>query len=131
MKKLVMLSMIALAAIGFIGCGSEDGTKADLRWINKQGNTVSEIQWMSSSREDQRWSGDYTTINPTTAYKGISELNGNGECLFADDGSGIPQPIVIDPLDPDQEGIAVPGADNVVVAENATATLVIQNYTKK
>ena len=132
MKKIIMLSIIAILAAGLTGCSTDptDNTKADMRWINKEGNTVSEIQWMSSSAEDQRWSGSFANTEPT-GYKGITKLTGNGEALFADDGSGIPQPIVVSTSDTDLAGISSNDGSSVTVAENANATLVIQTYTKK
>ncbi len=133
MKKFIMISMIALAAAGFTACGGEetDGSKADLKWINKHDSAVSEIQWLdSSSNEDQTWSGDYPAT-ASTDFKGIETLTGKGECLFSDEGSGVPVPIVIDETDTAQEGIAVPGTNAVTVTENASAVLVIGGYAKK
>lgn len=126
MKKFILISIIAVAAMGMIGCGEEDGTKADLRWKNKYSNNVSTIKWISNSKEDQTWDGTYdTTLNSTTGYRGINELSGSGECLFAG-GSGVPEEIELDNTDPEREGIAVDGNQNVVITENAAATLIIK-----
>lgn len=125
MKKFILISIIAVAAMGMIGCGEDDGTSADLRWINKHGTDVTDIQWMSDSNENQKWSGTFANLAPTN-YQGISKLNGSGECIFADGtAGGLPQPIELVDTDPAVEGVAVNGTNSVVISENAAATLVI------
>lgn len=125
MKKIMMVAMIAVAMVGMIGCGADE-TKADLRWKNEHGSNVTDIQWISASQENQKWTGTWDNgTNNKTNYQGINKLDGHGECLF-EDGTGIPQPIELDPNALAVEGISVNGSDNVVVTENAAATLVIK-----
>jgi len=126
MKKLIFISMIAVAAMGMIGCGEDDGTKADLRWNNESGGGVYDVKWVSSGTVNQSWSGDLTDNNTDTDvsdFKGITSLTGQGECLDVDDrttgSEGTPYDISID------------GALSHTVAENATETLNISGISAK
>jgi len=127
MKKFLIVLIMTVAALSFSGCG-EDDTKADLRWVNKYGNTVSEIVWINDAKENQRWSGSVTNTQ-LTSYKGITRLNGSGECLFTG-GSGVPQPIILVDTDPAVAGLEINGTSSVVVTKNASATLVIGSIGK-
>lgn len=123
MKKFMMISMIALAAAGMIGCGAEDDTKADMKWTsNYSGVTVSQIEWVSGSQVDQSWSESLSSVGSDTVHKGITKLVGEGRCL--DDGT----PGVIE-IVPTSEGVYYSSGTSTTINENAVANLVITGST--
>ena len=126
MKKYLVIMMFAIAAFGFIGCSSDDNTKADIRWNNDSSESIYDIKWVSGGQNDQTWSETLTDNNSSSdysSYKGINELTGQGECLdVVDQGTGTegkPYDIYID------------GALNYTVTENATETLHIDQIQAK
>lgn len=121
MKKFIMVSMIALiAAFGFIGCGQEDNTKADIKWTNTATNInpVTDITWVKSSKIDQTWNGTIDNDGSETDSKGVSELVGSGECFIG----AAPAEIEIDPA---SEGVATTDGFSATIEENAAANLLI------
>jgi len=127
MKKIIMLSMIALAAAGFIACGEEDNTKADLQWSNQAGANVQDIKWISGGKTDQSWDGTFADGTDTTP-KGISKLSGSGDCL---DNSGNPATIHLDSSSTGVATTVTTGDTSATIVENATATLVIDQAVAK
>jgi hypothetical protein len=131
MKKIIMVSMIALiAAFGFVGCGSEDNTKADLKWQNKAGigNFVENIKWSNGGKVDQSWDG-VVDNDAETSFKGISELAGQGDCL---DNTGAPATIELNPTgSTGYTGTISLGDTSATIEENASAILVIDNAQAK
>ena len=125
MKRIIILSMIAIAAAGFISCSEDEETKADLKWRNDAA-TVSEIQWVKSGSTsvDQTWSGTYNTTDET-AFKGIKELNGSGECVSGGDVATI----LLDTTS--STGTTAISSGSASIQENADAMLVISSTAKK
>ncbi len=124
MKNFILMLILAIAAIGFIGCGEDDKTKADLKWKNNEGSSVSEIQWINSSTAsvDQTWSG--TTANGSeTEFKGIKSLAGTGECVSG----GVGAKISFDTTN--STGVSSISSNSAVVTENASAMLIISGTT--
>lgn len=125
MKKVIMLLLAGATAMLFIGCSQED-TKADLKWANGTGITVSEIKWKDSSTNvNQTWSGS-TSPQTETGFKGITELSGSGECV---DDAGDDSIIVLDTTT--SEGVDQISSNSATIKENAAAKLVISAAKKK
>lgn len=134
MKKIIMISMIAIAAIGMIGCGEEEGTT--LKWTNSSPVNLAEISWGSGTgTPDQTW-GNYTSgtginnvpIGNTTESKGIEVLTGQGDAVDEDGGVSIVE------LDAGENVVAVNvggNPSNAQIKENADARLIISNAKKK
>ena len=123
MKKFILISMIAVAAMGIIDCGEDDGSKADLRWYNDSNANLKDIVWTSSGKVDQTWEG-VTNDDTATTYKGIDSLAGDGDCVLED---GNPATISLSAGD----GVVTASSSSAVIQENAAATLNITGYTKK
>lgn len=124
MKKFILISIIAVAAMGMIGCGEDDGTKADIRWTNSvgTGEAVYDIQW-AGSKSIQTWNpgaANALADNATNDFKGVEDLTGEGSCL--DLSTGGDNTINIEG-DPDGGSYTIP--------ENSATTLVIDNLAKK
>jgi len=127
MKKIIMLSMIALAAAGFIACGTEDNTKADLKWSNQAGADVQDIKWISGGKVDQSWDGTTADLSETS-FKGISELAGTADCL---DSGGDAATIQLTTTGSTGYASLITGSSAATIQENAAAVLVIDIVTKK
>jgi len=67
MKKLILISMIAIAALGVIGCGEDDESKADLKWTNTTTSDLKDIVWTSGGKVDQAWAGTIAQSGGETA----------------------------------------------------------------
>lgn len=127
MKKYLVIMLFAMAAFGFVGCNSDDNTKADIQWNNQAGvgNYVNDIKWISSGKEDQSWDGK-TDNNESTSFKGITELTGQGDCY---DNTGNPATIE---LRNDSTGTTVATGDkSATIQENANAVLIIDTTSAK
>ncbi len=119
MKKIIILSMIALVAAGITGCTPEDETKADLRWDNTaSGVNLVNISWSSNGSSDQTW--ERANSGATTAYKGIKELAGTGDAVI--DGGGT----AVLTLGAGADVLNVSGSA-ATIKENGAATLNITN----
>lgn len=128
MKRFIIVSVIALiAAFGFIGCGQEDNTKADLKWDNQTVGKVTDIKWISNGETDQSWDGDYLAGTETSS-KGISKLAGSGDCL--DDG-GAPATIELRNTSSGVATAVTTGDTSATIEENAAAILVIDQTAAK
>lgn len=126
MKKFILFSMITIAAIGMIGCGEDDDSKADVKWTNNSGVAVKDIVWISGGKTDQVWTGDLSaTAGSETVFKEIKELAGEGDCV---DSTGAARTIE---LDTSSTGVAATSGSSAVIVENATANLVIKNAIAK
>lgn len=126
MKKIILISMIAIAAMGMIGCGEDDESKADVKWTNNSGTAIKDIVWISGGKTDQVWAGDVSaTTGSETAFKEIKELAGEGDCV---DSEGAAATIT---LDPSSTGVAATSGSSAVIIENATANLIISGVAKK
>lgn len=122
MKKFIMVSMIALiATFGFIGCGQEDNTLADLRWDNQNGSgdNLINIAWVSNAKEDQTWDRADDGAGPTE-FKGISELAGTGDAIVDGGGAAILQLTAGD-------GVITASGSAATIQENASATLIVNS----
>jgi len=120
MKKFMLLAMIALGALGMIGCAAEDETKADVKWTNNDSLALKDIVWASSGKVDQTWSGTLPATQ-ATGFKGITKLVGDGDCVF-DDGS--PASITLDGA---STGVVTTSGSSATIQENAAANLIIQS----
>lgn len=128
MKKFILISIIAVAAMGMIGCGEEDKTKADLMWRNSDPtDTVNTIQWVNNGKADQTWDGNCTAGGGETAFKGIEELAGQGECFIG----SSPASITLDTTASTGVVSGTISTNSAVIQENAAAVLVIQSAAKK
>jgi len=130
MKKFIMISIIALTVAGFIGCGdtaATDSSKADLKWSNNAADYVTDIKWISDGKEDQSWDGQ-TAAGAETAFKGINELAGSGDCI---DNTGESATIELDSTSTGVVTAVATGDTSAVIEENASAVLVISNTAKK
>ncbi len=125
MKKIILLSMIAFVAAGILGCSPKDETKADLKWTNSSGSNVADIKWISNGQVDQSWSGTTATGSPT-AFKGIKELAGTGDCI---DSGGNPATVQLTTAGSNGYSTLSSGGASAVIQENAAATLVISGTT--
>ena len=118
MKKIIFIMILSLSA-AFFACGDDEVTT--LRWDNKSGKDVKDIQWIGFGdvRENQTWVGE-TLDGEGTAYREITKLAGSGVALI-DTGSGN--------LDTEAD-IRFPDLSyNAVILENTDATLVIDDAT--
>lgn len=131
MKKFILISMIAVAAMGMIGCGEDDKTKADLRWGNDSGDNIQNIKWLKADRsEDQSWDGTLADTN-YSSFKGISSLNGYADCLDKD---GDPANVTLATTGSTgltSSGFSSIGGDSATIQEDAAAVLVIDVVAKK
>lgn len=126
MKKLILFSMIAVTAMGIIGCGEDDKTKADLMWRNSDNTSdVNTIQWISNGKADQTWEGTYAKSGGETTFKGIEELAGQGECFIG----SSPAEIELDTTNSSGVVTGTISTNSAVIQENAAAVLVIQTAT--
>lgn len=122
MKKFKMMLIIAVAAMGFIGCGEDTGTT--LKWTNSSNETVKEIIWKDSNgTQDQIWSGD-TLDTATTSEKDVQVLSGLGECQ---DSGGNPATISLSAA----ENVITASTNSAQLKENADARLIITQVKKK
>ena len=127
MKKIVFIITIALSAV-FLGCGEDDTSRADLRWVNNNSDRVADIVWVSDTKVDARWNGD-CNVGDSTQYKGIVKLSGAGEAY--DYGLGYAADIRLDPIGSTGYSSSLNlGDKEVTIEENAAATLVIGNIAK-
>jgi len=119
MKKFMLLAMIALGALGIIGC-AEDETKADMKWTNTTSNSnpVIDIAWVKSSKVDQTWGGTYNNDGASTSSKGITELVGYGECFVGTTPSDIE-------INPSSDGVSSSDGFSTTIVENSAANLEI------
>ena len=132
MKKIMMITMIALAAAGMIGCGVEDETKADLRWWNDTGYTIKDVKWLNSNRQDEvTWDGELPDNTPNN-HKGIKSLTGYADCVYPDGGlASITLAETSYTNGVNSEGYLSIGGDSATIVENAAATLAIDTITTK
>jgi hypothetical protein len=129
MKKFFMMSMIAIAAAGMIGCGEEEGTT--LRWKNQDSSVAASyvgIQWVdfSTTQANQTWDS-VPAQDEFSPSKDVTALTGSGNVV---DAGGTTAQIVLDDTDPDVAGIAVNGTSSVVLAKDSDATLAISSAKK-
>ncbi len=119
MKKLILVSMIAVAAMGMPGCGEDDNFDAAVTWQNESGTELQDIRWVDeNSVANARW--DETVPNNDTSEQKIVTLEtGKGECL---DTAATPQEYEIEIND---------GYTSYTLAEGATQTLRITGLGKK
>ena len=81
MKKIVMITMIALVAAGMIGCAQEFES-ANITWNNQSSKTVSDIKWEDEAGNvNTAWTGE--TVNHTFASseKTVTQQTGKGTCF--------------------------------------------------
>jgi hypothetical protein len=119
MKRYLLVLLMAVAAFGFVGCGAEDETKADLRWDNQNGSgdDLINISWSSSGNSDQTWDRADDGAGPT-AYKGITELAGTGDAVIDGGGTALLQLSA-------GTGVNFASGSAATIQENASATLII------
>lgn len=85
MKKIIMITMIAIVAAGMIGCGAEEFESANINWKNELGggaaDEVDEIKWESiSGNPNQTWS-DPVADAATSDTKKVTLETGKGRCI--------------------------------------------------
>jgi len=119
MKKLILVSMIAVTAMGMIGCGEDDSFDAAVTWQNESGTDVQDIRWVDeNSVANARW--DETVPNTDTSEQKIVTLEtGRGECL---DTAASPQEYEIE---------INGGSQSYTLTEGAAETLRITNIATK
>jgi len=126
MKKIIILSMIAFVAAGIIGCTPKDETKADLRWKNNSNAALVNISWSSNGSSDQTWASVGDTADATTEYKGIKELAGTGDAVFATGGTAV-----LDLTTNSSTDVIYASGSAATIKENGAATLNINGAAAK
>lgn len=124
MKKVVILSILVLAAAMFSGCKTDEDTS--LSWTNSTGDGVKDIAWKDvSGSATQTWSENAVTANnETTSAKKIEVLTGTGECVDKDGNSGT---ITLLP----GEGVITASTNSATIDKGTDANLIISNFAKK
>lgn len=120
MKKFVFIAIVAVASLGFIGCGEDNGTT--LKWQNDNtGVDLREIKWkqLGAIDADQTWAG--INDNTTSDSKGIEVLSGTTEAI--DDSTGLTTLLSLDP----GTGVISASGQSAVIEENAAATVIISS----
>lgn len=130
MKKLIMLSITALVAAMFLGCGLEEGTT--LKWKNRSQDVKDNydgIRWVNANDSNDAVAWDSVpAVDADSSAKDVDALVGYGEAVV--DG-GTPAEITLDPADDAVEGVATSSTSSATLKENADATLVISAAKKK
>jgi len=129
MKKILFILALALSA-SFWGCGDDDGSKADLKWINEdQYSAINDIQWINSStlEPDQTWRGETKAKGGETDYRGINLLSGQA---YGVDGGGNAFDIELTSTGSKYVSVSN-GTDKARVEENANAIIVISDLQTK
>lgn len=116
MKKFVFIAIVAVASLGFIGCGEDNGTT--LKWQNGFGSNLDEIRWEDPGtlNIDQTW----TSVNDgsTSDSKGIEVLSGT--TWAHEEGGGV---VAIDLTA--GSGVVTAAGPAATIEDNANATLII------
>lgn len=89
MKKIIMVLMASIIAVGFTACGGET---AEVKWITNASTTydtavnhITDIAWTSGGLENQTWSDQLPVGTPDeTDRKTVTALAGEADCV--DDG---------------------------------------------
>lgn len=119
MKKFILISIIAVAAMGMIGCGEEDSFDAAVTWKNESGSEVQDIRWVDeNSVANARWD-ETVPDDDTSEQKTVTLETGRGECL---DTAATPQEYEIE---------INGGSQSYTLAEGAAQTLRITNIQLK